>query len=635
MRLEGKTLSECKLIDMANNLGNTIEKIPKGTLVIIDQYHKNAGTGYYHLTKYNGWVVSRDIKVLRDIEFFYTSSLAPMMRANALALNEIETRDLVGGTTTGGIVESGTSGEFTGSSGMIMSQEQLKYAKFGVGVAAHYINNSEVTNIANDFIQNRDWKTTMNNTSLNSLLSTDSSSVLGQILNGATIGNIANGSFFDNVIGGSYSTLINNLYVMLMRKIAYVVGKAFGSKWGWLLRLIDDVFLDKSIYYMVKNTVGNLNGFTYAPITQDMINYFRYKGCDYKMITRTFGTLWRWEQDAYYSTPTLESKQDPEEVAFYRSMYNNTYSEFKDAIGVAKENLNLNMERLDWFRNFNRYRLVHPDSSISNAIGYVFFTRPDLNIKDPKSGVALSQLAPLMYNMVFQHPELALSLTTDYTSLHYFIPYLSNKFLSIDIPDEQIKTREVGETLTGFKICYAFHNIESITANTVTTTFSEDEQLSTYLYFKLWTEYMAGVARGLIKPKRIYVKRKQLDYAISIYYFLCASDGESILYWTKFTGAFPTNVPSSAFGIKDGERVTNPTQTITWQYSEKRDYNPLHLAEFNNLTSSDYTYIKQYSQDTLHMAPTLQGAPFVDTNTGGRLFKLRFRQPIYTHSKMT
>ena len=673
MRLLAKTRNTTKVTDMANNMGEAINTIPKGEQITLNQYHKNSGTGYYYCIEYSGWVRADSITIQRDVEFLYTSNLArAKVRSASNAINTTTTNssnstfkevDKYTGLTdlakyilkakSGSLQSNSNNGimlmdvdssgndkvstddiapSLTNSGMLVTNKENLikgsAMEKFGAGVLSHYMENDAVTNIANQFIQGSLTESTVTNTSINGLLQTDSTSVVGQLLTGATIGNISDGSFFKNSLKSGKASIIANLYKMLMTKLNYVVGKLFGSKWGWLLKLIDDVFLDKSVYNWVKKNIGYNNTLVYSPITPDMIKYFRYKGCNYEMITRTFDSYWRWEQDKYYSTPTLTPKKIDEEVKFYRSMYNDTYTDFKDAIEVARDSMNLNIDREDWFKNFNRYRLIVPDGSFDGAIGHLFFTRPDFNLANSNGSVALSPLAPLFYNMLSQHSVLANSLTKGYSSYHDFIPYLGNRALSIDIPDEQIKTREVGETLTGFKIAYAFHNIESVSANTVTITFGEDDQVSTYLYFKLWTEYMSGVARGLIKPHRKYIKSKQLDYAISIYYFLTKADGESILYWTKFTGAFPTNVPSSAFSMREGERVRNPTQSITWQYSEKRDYNPLHLAEFNNLSHTGYRYVKTYNPESMRAAYTLQGAPFVDTNTGGRLFKLRFRTAI-------
>ena len=69
-----------------------------------------------------------------------------------------------------------------------------------------------------------------------------------------------------------------------------------------------------------------------------------------------------------------------------------------------------------------------------------------------------------------------------------------------------------------------------------------------------------------------------------------------------------------------------PKYSISWQYTFKKDYDPFSLAEFNNLTGKDFKYMNMYNASTGRSPRTIQGSPFVDTNTGGKLFKLRFRQ---------
>lgn len=619
MRLLGKIKSNnVNILNMASGMGEPITPIEKDTVVTLTSYKKEGDNGYYYCIEHNGWIPSHSIQVTRDIEFFYTSSMKHMMKANTIAARSVSV--LADSNNNSSEFKEST----TENSGSKSIWSTNKYGKLATAVGANIIGNNAVTNIANSFIQDGDWKKTMNESPLNSFFNDGSGGWVSSLLEGATIGNISDGTFFKKGLLEPEG-LLNNIYKLLLNKLEYVVGHSFSSNWNWLLNMLGDIYFGSSPGISSDIRFPQI---PYLPPTAQLEKYFRYKGCDYKMITRTFGYLQRWTQDASYAIPSFSSKQVPSEVAFHREIYNANYSEYRDAIDYTKKNLNLTMDRQDWFVNFNRYRLCHPDSVLNNSFSYVFFTRPDLNLNTQGSGISISALGPFLYNIMSQHPVLAKSLTKSYTGIHYFLPYLSNKVKAFDIQDEQIKTRDVGETLTGFKIPYGFHNIESITANTLNITFDDDEMLSTYLIFKIWTEYISGVSRGIITPNIQYARRKILDYAVSIYYFLCAPDGESILYWTKYTGAFPTNVPSSNFSLSDGDRVKKPVHNITWIYAEKRDYNPLHLAEFNGLSNSDYTYIKPYSPDLFRSTPTLQGAPFVDTNTGGKLFKLRFRQAI-------
>ena len=102
-------------------------------------------------------------------------------------------------------------------------------------------------------------------------------------------------------------------------------------------------------------------------------------------------------------------------------------------------------------------------------------------------------------------------------------------------------------------------------------------------------------------PNPAHANRRELDYAISIYYFLTKTTGEDILYWCKYTGCFPTNIPSSNFADSVNETIKQPTYTISFNYSKKDDYNPLHVAEFNYLSQQQaFHYIPVYNQETHH-----------------------------------
>lgn len=454
-------------------------------------------------------------------------------------------------------------------------------------------------------------------------------SKLGSIFNGATISNLSDGSFFksgaDGWLSGQFfqniTSSITSLLSTLMQKLDYVVGfNLSGILLNWISAMSAT---DASTLY------GNLNriykpSFSYeyySDIDERIRKYFQYKGANYQMITRT-GDLMKWEQDAYYSTGMLDSSRDPDEVAIFQSMNNDLYSDFEKQLETVRDTLNLNITREDWFSSFNRYRLITPESLLGKSKGYVFFTRPDLNIVTDNLSNAVGLF---FFNMASQHSGIIGSLETNTSSSHKFIPLLCNRCTGLELQDETLETKELNETLTGWKLNYGLNLIKSQTSNNLTTSFLEDEQLSIYLLFKIWGEYISAVSRGIMKPSDTYIHTKQLDYASSIYYILTAEDGESVLFWSKYTGCFPTNIPSSNFSDTIDSPIKMPKYSINWQYAFKKDYDPYSLAEFNNLTGADFQYQNIYNETTSRSASTIAGAPFVDTNTGGRLFKLRFR----------
>lgn len=644
MRIKALTKSKTPVLNAAGS-GTTITNIPENTFVTITKVTKIGILTYYFIEEFNGYVKKDFVNLARDEEFYYTNKLlrSKQNRSNistfSLMTASIQPRDnepVVYDTTN----QSGAATKVNvadDNSGLIKGNpsEAAKEAKSGnqytrtiASTAANLIGqNSGVARTAStmlsSFASTGSWDD-VNEMNLGNFIGGD----IGDALSGATINNITDGSFFSsNQFKMNIAQLAISYMNTLMMKMNYVVGFNLS---GALLNLLSGFGLLQHAPIGIevgwdgnyRITLPNISN-----IEERIRNYFRYRGANYEMITR-YGYLQRWEQDAYYTTPTLSTRKNPEEVEVHRTIYNNLYSDFRDSLNSIRDTVNLNITRDDWFDNFNRYRLMHPDSVLGNTKGYVFFTRPDLNINNQ---IASTDIGLLFYNMATQHAGIVGELLKDTYPEHQFNTLLCNRCTGLDIQDETLETKEIGESLTGWKLNYGISTTKSKTANTVTTSFIDDEQLSVYLIFKLWCEYITAVSRGTVSPKDVYKRSKIIDYATSIYYFLCAEDGESIVFWTKFTGCIPTTIPSSNFSDSTDTAIKMPKYSIQWQYAFKKDYDPFSLAEFNHLTGSDFSYVNNYNSETARSYQTIVGAPFVDTNTGGRLFKLRFRRKKYNY----
>ena len=176
-----------------------------------------------------------------------------------------------------------------------------------------------------------------------------------------------------------------------------------------------------------------------------------------------------------------------------------TQRDIMQSIKAIKKNLNvpsaytrLELNKL-FHTEFNRFKVQYPDYFMNNTLGYVVFTRPDLNIFDGSS--VHSQVAndPEMFYIANASPETAKLLTKGYSSEHYFNPLLSNTIMSLDVSDVSIDTLETGETFTGYKTQYAKSNIRSKTAGTISITFPETYNMAITHCHNLWTAYESGV----------------------------------------------------------------------------------------------------------------------------------------------
>lgn len=314
------------------------------------------------------------------------------------------------------------------------------------------------------------------------------------------------------------------------------------------------------------------------------------------------------------------------------------YSFIENDLKQMKSNLNIFSDMTfrevnkNLFNKFNRWRMSFPDYNLAKSTSYIFFTRPDLNLLEfTNSGnyILTQQFEkdPYYYYLYKNNMNILLALTSHFSQQHDFHPFLSNTSASFEVSDQYIKTLDIGETLTGYKVQYGKHNIESKTSGSFNISYTDDKELTIYKTHKAWIEYISKVFRGTASPKEEYIKGKILDYACSVYYFLCGQNDE-ILFWTKCYGVFPTNEPSSAFSWAKDSIVKTPNFSISYSYAFKEDFNPLILSEFNMNSRGNYTYLKSYEKNLLACGTTLTGAPFIETSTqdGNYVFKLRFRK---------
>ena len=316
--------------------------------------------------------------------------------------------------------------------------------------------------------------------------------------------------------------------------------------------------------------------------------------------------------------------------------------------------------------NYFRFKYPNPGNSLTKGFAHVFFTRPDLNVLDYHGNGTFSipkacEYDTSIYYAFRNNKNLLRELVADNGMDHDFMFLLSNAASSFSLLDEKIKTDEWAATWTGHKVTYGKHSNDTKSASTFSIEYVDDRNLNIYHLHKLWIDYIDKVYRGAIIPRGLtkqangtwapahgispkgnggafsYTADKVLDYACSVYYILTAEDGESIIFWSKYYGVFPTVAPSEPFGWTSGDMIKAPKLTIEYAYSFKQDYDPFNLAEFNWLyrtpdanVRAPFKYVSSYNPAALGAGPSRVGAPFIETVVNDTLeepfqFKLRFR----------
>jgi hypothetical protein len=272
-----------------------------------------------------------------------------------------------------------------------------------------------------------------------------------------------------------------------------------------------------------------------------------------------------------------------------------------------------------WHR-FNRFRLRHPDEELTNMIPYVVFTKPECNFyKEYSNGSSYNEEITSLYqfnDLLKHHPRVFQNLQANQGNGDYITTF-SNSFESIDISDRVIKTRDSVETSNDWKVVYGHKMNDSLGAGTFNVTFRDNRFKTVYHTLEGWVNYIDLITKGFITPTRRHRDDKILDYAASAYYFMLAEDFQTILYYCKFIGVFPLNIPDSAFTSSSKALDYN----IQFQYSYK-DPTPAVIADFNNINSYKDTNIYMPIYKDGNVQSTWASSVYIEDTTDG--YKLRF-----------
>lgn len=284
---------------------------------------------------------------------------------------------------------------------------------------------------------------------------------------------------------------------------------------------------------------------------------------------------------------------------------------------------------------YNRFKVQTLDDMLAKGFAHVIFVKPNCNILSSSSQLASG--SGLSNNQMFQYalkntPSLLQELCQ--ISGHTFMLSLSNKVTGFNVNEEYLADGTYGKTYTGHQIAYGKNNIESQTASQLGLDFQDDKYLHVYQLHKLWIEYISGCYRGTIIPTTNTIVNKILDYAGAIYYILTAEDGETIIYWEKYYGIFPSNISTDSLSWNRETPVSTPKFSVTYKYSFKKTFDPSIFIEFNHNaninSSSNLVYAPVFDKKLGHTGSSWVGVPYIELDTGDSsndnayTYKLRF-----------
>lgn len=288
--------------------------------------------------------------------------------------------------------------------------------------------------------------------------------------------------------------------------------------------------------------------------------------------------------------------------------------------------------------DFNRFKMEFPDTDLKGSRAVIFITRPELNLLEAggttirANGTNSRQdvMADLrVYGLLRENIVWGQLLSKKKCcpsehglNKHVFNPLLSNQAYSLDVQDDMVDVLETSETVLGYKIQYSKHSTKSTANGSLNIKYKELSDLSITKLHQIWVDYQNNVYLGIYTPVRDNIWRKIIDYMCDIYYFLLAEDGETILFWSKYYGCFPVNVPKSTFSYDRGSEISLPEVNVTYNFIHKEDLSMQSLVEFNQ--DSGFTgyknlkYLPVYDTVNGHTTTTWAGVPYVQTLTTDR-----------------
>lgn len=327
--------------------------------------------------------------------------------------------------------------------------------------------------------------------------------------------------------------------------------------------------------------------------------------------------------DAFKNTP--KTSEDFELANFYGTLADGsshkfTDTEFRTLHSMIQRWGTTGLSNHHVLDNFNRFYSIFPDMEMPGDLkSYIFITRPEMNLTGTSDYVSLANQPSVQISaenatdtrlqyLAAMNPEIMYMLTKDYSSSHDFIPYLQGRAESLQIPDYQIRTSEFTVPFYSYKFAYPTVTNESITGGSFDITFRDDSDLRIMKMFDFWIYYMDAVMKNKMKPSKTHINGNFFDFMCSVYEIVCDPTSERILFWAKYTGCFPTSVPLSNLSHNRKSNVDSSV-SISFQYMMVEAMEPRVIADFNNNSSHEGTFVDVYNEDYGIIGDSLVGNP--------------------------
>lgn len=292
--------------------------------------------------------------------------------------------------------------------------------------------------------------------------------------------------------------------------------------------------------------------------------------------------------------------------------------------------------QIDRYKKFSRFGFLDPYNASSVKKEYLFFTKMDLHLFNPNSDTLNPELNnnPFFTEAYRNYKDTMHQLqwsTRNISKTGPFANLLSNTVRSkLELGDINMEELETGSNIYGTKMVYPLATTTSSNNQDFSLEFEDTKFLDVYMFFRIWYEYELLKTDGQVSPPtEDYIINKVLHDQMSCYKIVVGEDMQTIVYWAKCWGVYPTSVPRSVFGDSMQDGPINISVSFKCQWIE--DMDPNILSDFNKIVASQLKTFKKdipiYNNTSKSASGEWVNVPYVVSTTlnGRRCYKLKWR----------
>ena len=359
---------------------------------------------------------------------------------------------------------------------------------------------------------------------------------------------------------------------------------------------------NKSHTFNSSPEVSDLEMFSTSPTSKNRTNSFRNTADDLSYYD-------------YTGNNKVYSNQTDKKKAMFTSL--DSLPENDDIIRTLWSNGIYRKNDFDDFNKFYIFPRKDPYKMVGTTREYMFITKPDLHIYgsphineyDMKKSFAensglraikeitasgkqedTSQLNPelkgiLFFNDLFVrgYKDVLASLCYSHDESAPFVNILSNyKTSNVELSNITVGDEETATNIYNTRIFYRKPSDTADEESEITLEFKDNKYLDCYLWFKAYDMYERLKYQGKVTPiDWNYTMFKVLSDQMSIFRFVVADDGETIIHWSQMWGCYPKSVPRAVLSDMPEDGMLR--FSVDWKVTFQADMDPLTIMHFNAL----------------------------------------------------